>query len=45
MNNMATVMAEDVCAPELRNPLTSGIRVNRKSLIMRIVNHLLRQKK
>ena len=30
MNNMATVLAEDVYAPELRNPLNSGMRGNRK---------------
>jgi len=30
MNNMANVLAEDVYAPELRNPLNSGMTGNRK---------------
>ena len=30
MNSMAVVLAEDVYAPELRSPLTSGMSGNRK---------------
>lgn len=30
MNSMANVLAEDVYAPELRNPLNSGMAVNRE---------------
>ena len=30
MNSMANVLAEDVYAPELRNPLNSGMTGNRK---------------
>ena len=29
-NNMAAILAEDVYAPELRSPLTSGMSENRK---------------
>ena len=29
-NNMAAILAEDVYAPELRNPLNSGMRGNGK---------------
>ena len=46
-SDMATVLAEDVYAPELRNPKTSGMSQNRKSLTERIVsglNRLLGQK-
>ena len=41
-SNMATMLAEDVYAPELRNPKTSGMRNNRKSLVVRSVNGLNR---
>ena len=45
--NMAAVMAEDVYAPELRNPRVSGISKNRKTIAERIadgLNRLLGQK-
>ena len=41
-NNMAAVLAEDVYAPELRNPRISGMRKSRKSVAKRIVNGLNR---
>ena len=45
--NMATVLAEDVYAPELRNPRISGMSKNRKTIAARIadgLNRLLGQK-
>ena len=41
-SHMAVVLAEDVYAPELRNPRTSGMSKNRKSLRERVVNRLNR---
>ena len=41
-SNMAAVLAEDVYAPELRNPKISGMRKNRKAIAERIVNGLNR---
>ena len=40
--NMAAVLAEDVYAPELRNPRVSGMSKNRKTLTERIANGLNR---
>ena len=45
--NMAAVLAEDVYAPELRNPRVSGMSKNRKTIAKRIadgLNRLLGQK-
>ena len=41
-SNMAAILAEDVYAPELRNPQTSGMSANRKSVAERIVKGLRR---
>ena len=41
-SNMAAVLAEDVYAPELRNPKISGMSKNRKTIAERIVNGLNR---
>lgn len=38
--NMAKMMAEDVFAPELRNPQISGMSKNHTSIAERIVNRL-----
>ena len=37
INHIAAMMAEDAGAPELRNPLTSGMRA--KSLLSRLFGH------
>ena len=41
-SNMAAVLAEDVYAPELRNPKISGMSKTRKAITERIVNGLNR---
>ena len=41
-SNMAAVLAEDVYAPELRNPKISGMSKNRKTMAERIVSGLNR---
>ena len=41
MNNIASQIAEDVGAPELRNPLNSGIRME-KTLLDRLVSLFVR---
>ena len=42
MNNMAAVLAEDVYAPELRNPRLSGMSKTRKTITERIADGLSR---
>ena len=47
-SNMAAVLAEDVYAPELRNPKISGMSKSRKTIAERIgsrLNHLFGQKR
>ena len=41
-SHMAAVLAEDVYAPELRNPRISGMSKNRRSIRERVVNGLSR---
>ena len=41
-SHMAAVLAEDVYAPELRNPKISGMSRNRKTIAERIANKLNR---
>lgn len=41
-SNMAAMLAEDVYAPELRNPRVSGMTKNRKTITERIINGLNR---
>ena len=42
MNSIATVLAEDVYAPELRNPRVSGMSRHQKTFTERIANGLNR---
>ena len=41
-SHMAAMLAEDVHAPELRNPQISGMNKNRNSISKRIANGLFR---
>ena len=42
--NMSTILAEDVCAPELRNPKHSGISTIRKGFLTRLFEALIVKK-
>ena len=42
--NLSVILAEDVSAPELRNPKLSGMSKNRKNLFARFLNSLTARK-
>ena len=40
--NIAAMLAEDTGAPELRNPLNSGMRIQSRSLLGRLLDRIAR---